>query len=66
MKQLSGFLVVSVNGGDRIGFSYDTIDDNSGTVVETGTRETFFATDNTLRKHIEAIREYIRKNKLAE
>ena len=28
MKQLSSFMALNVNGGDRISFTYDTIDEN--------------------------------------
>lgn len=66
MKQLSSFMALSVNGGDRISYTYDTIDDETGDVEATNTKESFFAIDQTLRGHIEAIRDYIRDNKLSE
>lgn len=66
MKQLASFIVLNVNGGDRISFTYDTIDDKTGTPTESNIKETFFAVDNELRNHIEGIRNFIRENKLAE
>lgn len=66
MKQLSSFMVLNVNGGDRVSFTYDTIDDNTGDVIDTNTKESFFVVDETLRSHIETVRDYIRKHKLSE
>ena len=66
MKQLSSFMALSVNGGDRISFSYDEIDPNTGDWVSTNNKESFFVVDTTLRKHVNAIRDYIRDSKLSE
>lgn len=65
MKQLSSYLVLNVNGGDRISYTYDEIDDSSGNLLESNTKESFFVVDEELRAHIEAIRAYIRQNKLS-
>lgn len=64
MKQLSSFLVLNVNGGDRISYTYDTIDDETGDVIDTNTKESFFVVSEELRAHLNSIREYIRENKL--
>ena len=66
MKQLSSFLALAVNGGDRISYTYDTIDPDTGDVVDTNTKESFFVVDEGLRGHVNAIRDYIREHKLAE
>ena len=66
MKQLSSFMALNVNGGDRISFTYDTIDENTGDVIDTNTKESFFVVDEDLRAHIEAVRNYIRTHKLAD
>ena len=66
MKQLSSFLALSVNGGDRISYTYDTIDPATGDVIDSNTKESFFVVDEELREHVEAIRDYIRENKLAD
>jgi len=65
MKQLSSFLALNVNGGDRVSFTYDEIDSNSGEVTNANVKESFFVVDEELREHINAIRDYIRENKLA-
>ena len=66
MKQLSSFLALSVNGGDRISFTYDTIDQDTGDVIESNTKESFFVVDEDLRAHVDAIRGWIREHRLAE
>lgn len=66
MKQLSSFLVLNVNGGDRLSFTYDEIDPTTGALVSSNNKESYFVVDEDLRDHINAIREHIRDNKLAE
>lgn len=65
MKQLSSYMVLNVNGGDRISYTYDTIDEDTGDVIDTNTKESFFVVDEGLRGHVDAIRDYIRQHKLA-
>ena len=66
MKQLSSFMALSVNGGDRISFTYDEVDETTGNLVSTNNKESFFVVDDDLRGHVEAIRDFIRDNKLTE
>lgn len=66
MKQLSSFMALSVNGGDRISFTYDEVDPNTGDLISTNNKESFFVVDEDLRAHVEGIRSYIRDNKLTE
>jgi len=66
MKQLSSFLVMNVGGGDRISFTYDVLNDETGEIVDPNRKESFFVVDETLRSHVNAIRDYIRTNKLAD
>ncbi len=66
MKQLSSYMVLSVSGGDRISLTFDEINDETGDVESTNNKATFFVTDAGLRGHVEAIRDWIRQNKLAE
>ena len=66
MKQLSSFMVLNVNGGDRISFTFDEVDENTGEPISQNNKRNFYVVDATLRQHIEAIREYIRNNKLNE
>lgn len=64
IKQLSSFMALNVNGGDRISYTYDTIDADTGDVIETNTKESFFVTDSGLRASVEAVRDYIREHRL--
>jgi hypothetical protein len=66
MKQLSSFMALAVNGGDRISYTYDEIDESTGDLVSTNNKESFFVVDDGLRGHLNAIRDYIRQNRLAE
>ena len=65
MKQLSSFMVLNVNGGDRISYTYDEIDGETGDVISTNNKESFFVVDSELRGSIEDVRDYIREHKLA-
>lgn len=64
MKQLSSYMVLSVNGGDRISYTFDEINEETGEPVSTNEKKSFYVVDQSLRTHIEAIRDYIRQNKL--
>ena len=64
MKQLSSLLILNVNGGDRISFTYDEIDDATGNPISQNKKENFYVIDADLKSHIEAIRDFIRENKL--
>ena len=64
LKQLSSFLVLNVSGGDRVSYTYDEIDADTGELVKANVKESFFVVDEGLRANIEAIRTYIREHKL--
>lgn len=66
MKQLSSFMALSVNGGDRVSFTYDEIDDVTGDVMSSNNKESFYVVDPALRESIDAVRDYIREHKLAD
>ncbi len=64
MKQLSSFAVLNIDGGDRISYTYNEINEKSGEPIDTNIKGNFYAVDNALKSHINAIRSYIRENKL--
>lgn len=66
IKQLASFAVLSVNGGDRISFTYDEIDAETGDIIAPNNKESFFCTSSTLKGMITGIRNYIEENKLQE
>jgi hypothetical protein len=59
-------MALSVNGGDRISFTYDEVDPNTGDLISTNNKESFFVVDEDLRAHVNSVRSYIRDNKLTE
>lgn len=65
IKQLSSFMVLNVNGGDRVSYTYDEIDADTGAVTASNMKESFFVVDSDLRSSIEEVRDYIRDNKLS-
>lgn len=64
MKQLNSFIALNINGGDRISFTYDEIEENTGEPISVNNKKSFYAIDSGLVAHINAIRDYIRENKL--
>jgi len=64
IKQLASFAVLNVNGGDRITYTYDEIDADTGDMISSNNKGNFFAVDSALKKNINAIRTYISENKL--
>lgn len=64
MKQLSSFVVLSINGGYRISYTFDEINEETGDLVSQNNKESFFAVDEDLKKSIESIRSFIQGNKL--
>ena len=66
MKQLSSFMALNVNGGDRISYTYDEIDPSTGEPISTNNKQSFYVVDETLREHVNAVRDWIRENKLVE
>lgn len=64
IKQLASFAALSVNGGQRISYTFDEIDPETGDVVSSNNKGSFYAVDPNLTGHIDAIREFITENKL--
>lgn len=63
MKQLSSFMVLNMDGGDRVSYTYNELNSN-GDIISMNNKKSFFAVDSGLLGHINAIREFIRVNKL--
>ena len=66
IKQLASFAVININGGQRVTFTYDEIDLDSGDVISQNNKGNFYAVDQTLLQNIESIRSYIQEHKLSE
>lgn len=66
IKQLASFAVLNVNGGERVSFTYDEIDAETGDMISSNNKGNFFAVDSALKAEIEDIRKYITEHKLSE
>lgn len=66
IKQLASFAVINVNGGQRVTFTYDEIDPDTGDVISQNNKGNFYAVDQNLLQSIESIRSYIQEHKLSE
>ena len=66
IKQLASFAVLNVNGGDRISYTYDEIDSETGDMISQNNKGNFYVVDSTLKSKITGIRKYIEDNKLTE
>lgn len=64
MKQLSSFMALNIDGGDRVTYTYNDIDDNTGEPINRNNKGNFYVVDDELREHIKAIRDFIKDNKL--
>lgn len=66
MKQLSSFMVLNIDGGDRVSYTYNEIDDKTGEPLSQNNKGNFWIVDEEMKKHIDAIRNYIKDNKLSD
>lgn len=66
IKQLASFAVLNVNGGQRISYTFDEIDAETGDVISSNQKGSFYVVDDTLKKEIEDIRAYIQERRLNE
>lgn len=66
IKQLASFAILNVNGGERISFTYDELDSETGDVISSNNKGSFFVVDDKLAKNIDSIRQYIKEHKLSE
>lgn len=66
IKQLASFAVLNVNGGDRVTYTYDEIDADTGDMISSNNKGSFFVVDSALKSKITGIRNFITENKLSE
>lgn len=64
MKQLSSFMVLNIDGGDRVSYTYNEIDDSTGEPIRRNNKGNFYIVDDELKEHVKAIRDFIKDNKL--
>lgn len=65
MKKVTSFTHLITGEGDRIAFTYSELD-STGNLVSQNNKGNFVAVDPELVSHINAINDYINKNKLQE
>lgn len=66
IKNLASFAALNVNGGNRISYTYDEIDGETGDMISQNNKGNFYVVDADLQKNIEDIRTYIQEHKLTE
>lgn len=64
MKQLSSFMVLNIDGGDRVAYTYNKIDDSTGEPISRNNKGNFYIVNDELKEHVKAIRDFIKDNKL--
>ena len=55
-------MILNVNGGKRVSFTYDEVDDKTGEPISTNNKKSFYATGEVLQGHIAAIFDEISAN----
>ena len=64
LQQLSSVMILNIDGGDRVSFTYNEINAETGELISQNNKKSFFAVDAELLAQINAIRDFIRINKL--
>lgn len=63
MKQLSSFMVLNIDGGTRMSYTYDEINEETGDLISQNNKKSFFVLDMGVQEHINEIQDYIRENR---
>lgn len=61
MKQISGFSAISINGGTRVSYTYDEINDTTGELVSQNNKKSFCVVDSGMQDSINAIFESLKE-----
>lgn len=65
MKLLTSFTKLTTGEGIRVAYTYSEVDEE-GKMISQNNRENFIVVDQELRKHIEAVDDYISNKYLAK
>lgn len=65
MKILRGFQVINKDGGYSVSSTYNEVNEQ-GETTNPNAKDSFFALDEALREHIDAIEKYIRQNRFGQ
>ncbi len=66
MKQLSSFMAMNIDGGERVSYTYTEVNDETGEIISQNNKGSFYALDYELKANLDAVSNYIRKNKLED
>lgn len=59
MNIMRGFQVIDRDGGYMVSSTYNVVDNNTGALLKQNKKCSFYAVDEELKEHIEAIKKYI-------
>lgn len=59
MNALRGYQVIDRDGGYVVSSTYNVVDDITGKILKQNKKSSFYAIDEELKEHIEAIKKYI-------
>lgn len=59
---ITSIMLLNVDGADRIGYTFDKVDPETGTIITQNSHGNFVVVDENLRSDINEIRSYILKN----
>ena len=57
-------MVLNIDGGKRVSYTYDEIDDKTGDVISQNNKKSFFAIDPEFISDIGKVESFIKENKL--
>ena len=65
INRLTSFASLTTGEGSRLAYTYSVVDNSTGEVKSSNNKGSFVVMDETLEAHVDAIRDYIKQNKLA-
>ncbi len=66
MKQLTSYMVLNMSGVNRVSYTFDEIDDETGEVVSTNNKGSFVAVNPKLKGFLTQTQNWLTDNKLSE
>lgn len=66
MKQLTSYMVLNMSGVNRVSYTFDEIDDETGEVVSTNNKGSFVAVNHELKGLVTLTQKWLTDNKLSE
>lgn len=57
---------MNIDGGERVSYTYTEVNDETGEIISQNNKGSFYALDYELKANLDAVSNYIRKNKLED